>query len=380
MKKFSFFSNSSAYSQLVSSRTVCTAFLTGSVFLGGASLAMVQSTAASNEQQVFTDDPASSSLLDLSAPSEKLQSRMVKVYGAGGFAEMEEYQSGFFISQDGLIVTVFSSVLNADTLECVLFDGSRAEAKLLGVEPTLEIALLKIEKDGLPFFDIRQAAETVKDRTLDGLPVLALSNLFGVAVGNEPVSVQAGYIAVTTQLDASRRAFETQYRGDVYVLDVTTNNPGAAGGALVSADGERLYGILGKELQDAQTGCWLNFALPVSVLQQGIQNIQSGDAQTLAAMGRDARSRPERSLRLQELGVVMVPEITAKTPAFIDAVSENSRAARAGLKPDDLLLYWNGRLIQSLDELAAELEFTDWEDPVRVTLLRNGELLELDVP
>ena len=74
----------------------------------------------------------------------ELQPRMVKIYGAGGFAEMEEYQSGFLISADGLIATVFSQVLNTDTIDCVLSDGSRYTAELLGVEPIQEIALLKI--------------------------------------------------------------------------------------------------------------------------------------------------------------------------------------------------------------------------------------------
>ena len=362
-------------------------FLAGMISLGG------MASARALDEMPVEADPAndggssalsahaeSAALLDLSQPSAELQNRMVKIYGAGGFAEMEEYQSGFFISQDGLIATVFSPVLNADALECVLFDGSRFEAELLGIEPTLEIALLKIEKNGLPYFDLSRNADAAKERVLDGLPVLALSNLFGVAVGSEPVSVQAGNISTTTRLNASRRAFETQYRGKVYVLDFTTNNPGAAGGALVSADGKRLYGMLGKELQDAQTGCWLNFALPVSILNEGVRNIQSGDAQTLAAMGRDARIRPERALRLNELGIVMVPEITARTPAFVDAVSENSRASRTDLRPDDLILYWNGQLIQSIEELEQELDFTDWEDPVRVSVLRNGELLEIEIP
>ena len=59
---------------------------------------------------------------------------------------------------------------------------------------------------------------------------MALSNLFGVAVGDEPVSVQRGTISVVARLEARRGVFETPYRGPVYVLDVTTNNPGAAGG------------------------------------------------------------------------------------------------------------------------------------------------------
>src|SRR5207302_147534 len=73
-----------------------------------------------------------------------------------------------------------------------------------------------------------------------GNRVLAFSNLFGVATGDEPSSVQHGIIAVKTRLDARRGTFETPYHGAVYVLDAMTNNPGAAGGALTNVHGELL--------------------------------------------------------------------------------------------------------------------------------------------
>lgn len=311
----------------------------------------------------------------------QIQPKMVKIYGAGGFAEMEEYQSGFFISADGLIVTAFSPVLNTEDLECVLFDGTHWRAKLLGIDPVPEIALLKIETKNpdFPFFDLAVSAKFTQTTMLDGAPILAFSNLFNVAVGNEPVSVQAGNIGSTTRLDASRRAFAARFHGTVYVLDVTTNNPGAAGGALVSADGSVLYGILGKELRHSRTGCWLNFAIPTHTLSESVQKILSGEAQTSTASetAQDGRPLPERALDLKKFGVELVPEIVTRTPPYIDAVTEETRAARAGLQPDDLVLYWNGRLVQSIDELREELRFTDFEDPVKITVLRRGEILEI---
>ena len=98
-------------------------------------------------------------------------------------------------------------------------------------------------------------------KAAEGTRVMAFSNLFGVAVGDEPVSVQRGTISVITRLEARRGVFETPYRGPVYVLDVTTNNPGAAGGALVTRRGE-LIGMLGKELRNSLNNTWLNYAVP----------------------------------------------------------------------------------------------------------------------
>ncbi|MDO4628797.1 MAG: S1C family serine protease, partial [Planctomycetia bacterium] len=267
---------------------------------------------------------------------------------------------------------------------------------ILGVDAMLELALLKIEKEEVPFFDLEVGATwteaKMRERKLDGLPILAVSNLFNVAVGNEMVSVQAGKIATVTRLDAKRRAFTTRYHGPVFVLDVTTNNPGATGGALISTDGETLYGILGKELQHARTGCWLNFALPTFAVREAVQKILSGDAQTDAAAENAAQSgmgsngeeseervRPERSVRLSELGLGMVPELFPRTPAFIDWVASQSRAEKADLRPDDLILYINARLIQSLEDLASELEYIDYEDSFHVTILRGEEILEIEV-
>lgn len=353
-------------------------------FFGVPFLLAEESTSAPASVPDSVPIPASVPIFLRSEIAAKIQPMMVKIYGAGGFSEMEEYQSGFFISADGLVATAFSPVLNTEELECVLFDGSHLNAKLFGIDPVLEVALLKIEKPGTVFsyFDLQKSADFTQKNTLDGASVLAFSNLFNVAVGNEPVSVQAGNISSTTRLDASRRAFVTRYHGTVYVLDVTTNNPGAAGGALVSADGNILYGILGKELQHTRTGCWLNFAIPAHVLSESVQKILSGDVQTSASAQAQSeeRPRPERALRLEEFGLEMVPEIVTRTPTYIDAVHEDSRAARAQLLPDDLILYWNGRLVQSLEDLRAELEFTDYQDPVKITVLRNGEIVEIQAP
>ena len=69
--------------------------------------------------------------------------------------------------------------------------------------------------------------------------------------------------------------FETPYHGPVYVLDVTTNNPGAAGGALVTRRGE-LAGMLGKELRNALNNTWLNYAVPIGELRQSVEEIRAG--------------------------------------------------------------------------------------------------------
>ena len=93
---------------------------------------------------------------------------MVKIYGAGGLRDMEAYQSGILISPEGHILTVFSHVLDTDYITAVLADGRKFEAKLLGADPRLEVAVLKIDAAGLPCFDLAKAVKARRRRPRAG--------------------------------------------------------------------------------------------------------------------------------------------------------------------------------------------------------------------
>src|SRR6056297_1405941 len=111
------------------------------------------------------------------------QERVVKIYGAGGIASLEAYQSGFLVSPEGHVATAWSYVLDVEPI-VILDDGRRFEASIVGFEPRLELAILKVDASGLPFFRLEE-----KSAPQPGEPVLAVSNLFGIAAGNEPASV-----------------------------------------------------------------------------------------------------------------------------------------------------------------------------------------------
>ncbi len=256
---------------------------------------------------------------------DQTQPRMVKIYGAGGVRGMEAYQSGILISSQGHVLTVFSHVLDTDYITVVLSDGRRFEAKMLGADPRLEIAVLKIDAMGLPCYDLANAAKAAA-----GAGVLAFSNLFGVAMGNEPASVQRGTISVVTQLDARRGVADSPYHGPIYVLDVTTNNPGAPGGALVTRRGE-LLGMLGKELRNALNNTWLNYAVPIEELRRSVDDIRGG--RFVARREADEARKPARALDLASLGIVLIPDVVERTPPYVDHVRPGSPAEKAGMRP-----------------------------------------------
>lgn len=299
----------------------------------------------------------------------QVEPKIVKIYGAGGYRGLESYQSGFLISAQGHILTVFSYVLDTDYITATLNDGSRYDAKLLAADPRLELAVLKIEAKDLPHFNLKTAAGAAA-----GSRVLAFSNLFGVATGDEPASVQHGVISVRTHLNARRGTYETPYKGPVYVIDAMTNNPGAAGGALTDLEG-RLLGMLGKELRSSASSTWLNYAVPIEEMRQTIDEILAG--KYVRRSPDELDKKPKDAWSAARLGLVLVPDVLDRTPPFVDEVRPGSLAAEAGLEPDDLIVFIGDRLVASCKAVTNELEHIDRADPVKITVSRASDLVDV---
>jgi S1-C subfamily serine protease len=297
----------------------------------------------------------------------KSQRAAVKIYGAGG-GGLVAYQSGFLVSPEGHIATAWSHVLDVEPV-VVLDDGRRFNAKIVGFEPQLELAVLKIDADDLPYLELASESPELAD------PILAVSNLFGIASGGEPASVMQGSVSSISRLDARRGTFKTPYTGTVLILDLVANNPGAAGGAVVGGDG-RAVGMLGKELRDAAAGVWLNYALPSSSLREAVANIVAGrtvvaSEPTSPALARDQSHQPET------LGLSLIPNVLESTPAFVDRVAPASPAARADVRPDDLILLIGNTRIDSQRTLLETLRRIDRRDPVVMTLQRGSQIVSV---
>jgi serine protease Do len=305
----------------------------------------------------------------LAAVARAVQPKVVKLYGAGGFRGLEAYQSGALVSADGHVLTVWSYVLDADEVTVVLDDGRRFAARHVAADPLTEIAVLKFDAGGepLPHFDLSQAAAAEP-----GCRVLAFSNLFGIATGDEPVSMLQGVVSAVAPLDARRGAFTTNYRGDVYIVDAATNNPGAAGGVLTDSQG-RLLGLVGKELRSSLTGTWLNYALPVSAFASSVEDMMAG---RFTPPELSEVERPDDPLSLERLGIVLVPDVVVRTPPYVDRVIRDSPAFRAGLRPDDLVVMIDNQVSPSCRDALRLIERLERGAEVRIAVLRDEELLE----
>ena len=299
---------------------------------------------------------------------DRVQPKIVKIYGAGGFRGLEAYQSGFLVSQDGLVLTAWSYVLDTDLIRVVLSDGQKFVAELVGMDPRLQIALLKIDARELEYFSLASAA-----RVGPGSRILAFSNLFGIATGDEQASVLHGNIVAKTSL-TTRRASSSSYQGSVYVLDAMTNNPGAAGGALCDRQG-RLVGLLGKELKNSLNSTWLNYAIPREDLAESVKEIQSGKILT-QEFTQDEKKAAD-PLTLGALGIVLVPNALSRTPPYIDLVRRKSAAEKVGLKADDLILFLNNQIVRSINSLRKQLDLIEQDEEIELVVKRGQQLFEV---
>jgi serine protease Do len=155
-----------------------------------------------------------------------------------------------------------------------------------------------------------------------------------------------------------------------------TNNPGAAGGVLTDRQG-RLAGVIGKELRNSLDNSWLNFAIPVSALSQSVQDMLAG--RNPPRRTDESAKKPANPHTLTALGIVLVPDVLAKTPPYVDRLRPHTSAAMAGLQPDDLILFVNERMVSSCKELVEELAYIDRLDPVQLTVQRGQELVTVEL-
>jgi serine protease Do len=312
--------------------------------------------------------PADNASAHAFAPAvDAAQARTVKVYG-GAIGRTPGYATGMIVSESGDILTANGVFLAGQNLRVGLPDGSTHAATVVRRSQELQLALLKIDIPTPQYFALPE-----KPPAELGDWVLAVSNAFKVADGDEPLSVNIGVLSLRIPLDARRGVQDFPYEGEVLLYDAITSNPGAAGGAVVNAEGA-LVGMIGREIVARSTNTRLNYAVPVDLLAPFVR----GESMPLTATsadnspGKTSGAKPELGIRLFALG-------GRRGPAFIDRVLPGSPAAKAGLRSDDLVISVGGRVVRDAGEfqsLAAELAVGQ---EVVLEVKRKNELLSVRV-
>lgn len=296
------------------------------------------------------------------------QSAIVKLFGAG-VGTLDSYGSGVLISAEGHVVTVWNHLVNTGYLSAVAADGRRFDVEVVGTSLDHDLAVLKlntIETDTFDYVDLKAGAEAV-----NGQSVLAFSNVFHVATGDEAVSVVHGVIACRAPLEAGIGQWELPVKSPVYILDAITNNSGAAGGLLTDSLGRPL-GLLGREIRHRETQMWVNYAVPWTDLRPAIETILSG--QRAASAAAEETKRLSVGNLTVRYGLTVIPGALDRTPAFIDRIVPDSIADKAGLRRGDLIVLVEDQVIKSVTELRAALAAFRPRQKISITIDRNGKL------
>ena len=242
----------------------------------------------------------------------------------------------------------------SDKIVVTLNDKRKFEAKLIGTDPDTDIALLKIDADGLQAIKYGNSDEV----TL-GEWVLAVGNPY-----NLTSTVTAGIISAKARALGNKMNLESFLQTDAAV------NPGNSGGALVNARGE-LIGI--NTAIQSPTGSYsgYSFAVPVNVAKKVVSDLkQFGQVQRVMLGIRMQELTPEwaQQLRLQETAGIYVAEVI-----------RGGAAAKAGVKNGDVLLKINGYDVLTAPQLQEQLAKYTPGDVIRLTYSRRGEKHDLEI-
>ena len=286
------------------------------------------------------------------------QQRTVKIYG-GAIGRSPGYGTGLIVSQAGDILTASGVYLAGQNLRVTLPNGTVHPATVVRRSQELQTALVKIDASTPEFFDLNQAAAAQQ-----GDWILSVSNAFMVADGAEPLSVNIGVLSLRMKLDARRGFQDFPYAADVLLYDAITSNPGAAGGAVITAEGN-LVGMIGRVIEAKSTSTRLNYAVPADLLSQFVRGEMQSPA-IVAAPGAKA----DLGIRLFALG-------GRKAPAYIDTVVSGGPAALAGLKTDDLIVTVGGQVVRDAGEFRRLVEALPVGEEIVVEVKRKNELISV---
>lgn len=275
--------------------------------------------------------------------------------------KQEGYGSGVIITNDGYIVTNNHVIEGADEINVSLNDKRSFKAKLIGTDPSTDIALLKIEAENLPIIPFGDS-----DALKVGEWVLAVGNPF-----NLTSTVTAGIVSAKARnLSASLGGGTGSERIESFIQTDAAVNPGNSGGALVNTRGE-LVGI--NTAITSQTGNFAghSFAVPTSIVSKVIDDLKQFGLVQRAVMGVSISNiTPE----LQK-----EKKITTLDGVYVVSVENLSAALKAGIEAGDVLTAVNGTSVSNSAELIEQMNRYRPGDVVNIDLLRDGKVKTVSV-
>ncbi len=268
------------------------------------------------------------------------------------------YGSGVIISKDGYIVTNNHVIEDSDEIVVVLDNKKEYTARLIGTDPSTDVALLKVDAEDLAYLTFGSS-----DELRLGEWVLAIGNPF-----NLTSTVTAGIVSAKARNLPLNRTQE--YSIESFIQTDAAVNPGNSGGALINTRGE-LVGI--NTAIATRTGVFagFSFAIPVSIVEKVVNDLIEYGAVQRALLGVNIRDVTAELAREEDLGEI--------EGVFVVDVREGGAAKQAGIRPKDVIISIENKRVNSMSELQELVSKYRPGETVRVIIKRNGQLKQYDL-
>lgn len=279
----------------------------------------------------------------------------------GGVPQMREREqqgsgSGVIIRDDGYIVTNNHVVAGASKVEVTLSNNKTYPAQVIGTDPATDVALIKIEAEGLPTIPLGDS-----DKLRLGEWVIAIGSPY-----NLRSTITAGIVS------AKGRSMSTggEFKIESFIQTDAAVNPGNSGGALLNKAGE-LVGI--NTMIYSQTGSYsgYSFAVPVNIVRKIVSD--------LIDFG---------SVKRAKLGVTMTPideklakelKLSTLDGVYVYEVAKGSAADKAGIKKGDVIVSIDSTAIRSTSSLQEKVNGFHPGDKAKIGIIRGQKTISLDV-
>lgn len=275
-------------------------------------------------------------------------------YQSGQPREQVGTGSGVIISEDGYVVTNNHVIRGASEIDITLNDNRTFPAKLIGTDSKMDIALLKIDADEKFPYAVFADSDNIKV----GEWVLAIGNPY-----NLNSTVTAGIVSAKAR-NLATSGIQSFIQTDAAV------NPGNSGGALVNTNGD-LIGI--NTMISSNTGSYVgySFAVPSNITRKIVEDLMEfGKVQQgiLGVQGFEINSQIAEKLDLK-----------TTQGFYVNDVSKNTGAEKAGVKEGDVITQIDDRLIRSFSDLNAVISTKRPNDKVTALLNRNGKPQSIEI-
>jgi serine protease Do len=266
--------------------------------------------------------------------------------------------TGVIFDPAGYVVTNNHVIDKANSIQVMLNDKRIFKAKVIGTDPDIDVAVVKIDGQGLPTIPLGDSSNIHVGDT-----VMAFGNPFGLNF-----TVTRGTVSALGRSEGNIEAVQDFIQTDAAI------NPGNSGGALVDVKGEMIGintailspgGGQGPGGEGAGGFIGIGFAIPINMAKRAMESLVKTGKVTRGYLGATISPvTPELAQQFK------VPDTSG---ALVQDVSPGSPAARAGLKPGDVVRKFNGHPVSDSAELLAMVASTNPGTPVTLEILRNGQ-------